>query len=328
MFYCALGTGSSQATTDRNVSGHVMYVSSGSVIIIDCGEGTLRQLQTAKIKLSKIDKILITHLHGDHCFGLPSLLCSISTQLQGQMFGKVICIYGPVGLKDFIRSNLLISESRLTFGVEIYELYVDRTQNWISNKLLSETEVPLIKPTNNIYDLCNDKYILKAALLKHSVTCFGYVIQEHDKPGKLDLNKLNIYPPGPWRKDLINGKDVTIDGKILKSTDYVSSPIPGKKVVILGDTCDSHLIEPIAMKCDLLIHECTSDDDNKAKEHHHSGPNMVGEFANKINCKKLIITHFGAKIQEDDLKKIVAIIGVKFKGQVIVNRDLYTMSID
>ena len=141
---------------------------------------------------------------------------------------------------------------------------------------------------------------VSATQLQHRVTCFCFVIQEAEAPGSLDIHKcvgLGV-PKGPLLGQLKAGKDVTLaDGRVVKSTDVVGAPIQGRKVVILGDTSDSRNMKPLAMDCDVLVHEATHEDRlrDKAIDCGHSTPAMAAQFAMEVRAKCLILTHFSAR---------------------------------
>lgn len=152
-----------------------------------------------------------------------------------------------------------------------------------------------------VWEVCQEGNLtVFAAPLKHRVTCFGYVIQEKQLPGKLDPNILKSkgIPPGPLYAKIKNGQTITApDGSLIKPTDVLGSPRPGRKAVILGDTCDSSRIVDIASDADVVVHEATLENELMAQciDHGHSTPEMAGQFARKIKAKKLVLTHFSQR---------------------------------
>eukprot|EP01121_Diplochlamys_sp_Union-15-3_P012703 TRINITY_DN3847_c0_g1_i5.p1 TRINITY_DN3847_c0_g1~~TRINITY_DN3847_c0_g1_i5.p1 ORF type:complete len:178 (+),score=43.01 TRINITY_DN3847_c0_g1_i5:357-890(+) len=127
----------------------------------------------------------------------------------------------------------------------------------------------------------------------------SYVIQEPEKPGSLDAKKAaQLGAKGKLLGMLKAGKDVTLEnGSVIKASDVLSAPQPGRKVVLLGDTCDSTQIMEAANNCDVLVHEATYDAslEQKAIEGGHSTSKMAGQFASKIHAKKLFLTHFSMR---------------------------------
>jgi ribonuclease Z len=256
------------------VSSYAVRFTDSKIWLLDCGEGTQHQvLKTDLVKLNKIEVIFVTHLHGDHSFGLPGLLASMSLLAERGPL-KVI---GPQGLDKMINTALSLSASYITYPLEIVEL-----------------------EENKVKDLGNiNGFKVQAYPLKHKVACFGYVVTEPEKPGKLDAARAKQLGAQP--KDLGQlkaGKDITLaDGTVVKSSDVLSPPAPGKKIVMLGDTCNSDSLLEDGMGCDVVIHETTyhAELKEKAIAGGHSTSQMAGEFAARLKAKKLIITHFSQR---------------------------------
>ncbi|EDO40148.1 predicted protein [Nematostella vectensis] len=304
-----LGTGSAYPTPHRGASCVILWYN-GSCWMFDCGEGTQTQLTKSVIKSSKITKIFISHLHGDHVFGLPGLLCTIGLTAPDE--NKHVDIYGPVGLRKYLRTSLDLCQSILGYSYAIHEIHTaDSTSSQVT------AEVDLLHPDENmgreihenpsgVWEICKDGDLqVFAAPLKHRVTCFGYVVEEKDQPGALDaaLLKSKGVPPGPLYAKIKNGESVTTsDGVVVDPKDVLGPSRPGRKVVILGDTCDSSAIENLAYKADCVIHEATLEDEMKEKaiENGHSTPGMAGAFAKTIQAKQLVLTHFSQRYKDSD----------------------------
>ncbi|XP_077993798.1 zinc phosphodiesterase ELAC protein 1-like [Glandiceps talaboti] len=175
----------------------------------------------------------------------------------------------------------------------------------------NEHEGRLIEPDDNgIWDCCTTSQLkVMAAPLTHRVPSFGFVIQENEQPGKLDPKKLKELgiPPGPLYARIKNGETVVLEsGLEVKPEDAVGPKRPGRKLVILGDTSCSSKMASIAMDTDILVHEATLEDElmEKCIENGHSTPSMAAKFANQINAKKLILTHFSQRYRaESDTSK-------------------------
>jgi ribonuclease Z len=140
------------------------------------------------------------------------------------------------------------------------------------------------------------KFSVKAAAIKHRIPCFGFVIQENDQVGSLDVEKLKTLGlnPGPHYADLKSGKSVlTPSGVEVKPEDVTGEAKKGRKVVILGDTCDTREIAPLCNNADLVVHEATMEESlrEKAIEFGHSTPTMAAEFAFNVKAKLLCLTH-------------------------------------
>jgi len=271
-----LGTSAATPTRHLSVSAHALHFLNGRSWLVDCGEGTQHQIvKCDDIKANRIDVIFITHLHGDHCFGLPGLLATLS--LVGGDREKPLHLFGPAGLREFINTAIGVSQTYLTYKLEVVELEPEK-----------------------VHDLGEiDGYKISAFPLRHKVPCFGYIVTEPDKPAALDARKASSL--GAKGKDmglLKAGKDVTLaDGSVIKASDVLGVPQKGRKAVMLGDTCDSSSLMEAAMHCDVLVHEATYDAtlEGKAIEGGHSTSAMAGKFAQTLNAKKMILTHFSMR---------------------------------
>ena len=272
-----LGTSSGVPTLTRNVSSLALKLSQkAEVWLFDCGEGTQHQLMKSKIKSSQIRKIFITHMHGDHIYGLPGLLATLG--LSGN--SKGIDIYGPSNLKNFIFSSLRNSYCKISFPLNFIE--VESFSK--SNKNLFEDE--LIE--------------VKCASLKHRLPTFGYRVSEKDKPGKFNLEKAQKYkiPPGPIYSKLHSGKKVTLDdGRIFEGNDFCGKPRKGESFVYCTDTIFSERAIELSKNVDLLVHESTfsEKDEGMAFEKLHSTTTMAAKTALLSNAKKLVLTHISPR---------------------------------
>jgi len=270
-----LGTSSATPTKARNVSSYALRLDDGRIILIDCGEGTQHQfVKCADLRVGKIDAILITHNHGDHSFGLAGLLASMS------MYGRdqPVKIYGPEGIKSYVEHSIKFSATYLTFPTEIIEIIPDKiTSLGIINEL-SVTAYPL----------------------KHKVPCFGYLLEEPTKKGKLNAKlakDLGVTDPKQLGI-LSSGKDVTLtNGIVVKSVDVLGETRKGRKYLLMGDTCNSESVVEAAQNCTFVVHETTYDSSahEKAIEGGHSTSTMAGQFAKRINASRMIITHFSSR---------------------------------
>jgi len=275
-----LGTSSMVPTKERNHSSILIsYGSEG--ILIDCGEGTQRQLKIAGIKLTKVNIILISHWHSDHILGLPGLIQS----MNASDYHNILQIYGPKGTKKFIK--------------KMFELFV------FDNKM--NIKVSEIK-SGKFFE--NNDFILETERLKHSITVLGYSFIEKDKR-KINIkliNKIGI-KRGPLLGKLQSGKNIIWKGKKVK-VGKVTDIVKGEKVTIINDTVPCKGANKLAKNSDLLVCESTysSDLESKAAKHMHMTSKQAAELAKRCNVKNLILTHFSArykntKVLEDDAKK-------------------------
>jgi len=272
-----LGTSSGVPTLTRNVSAMVLKPPQRSDLwLFDCGEGTQHQFIRSNLKLSQIKKIFITHMHGDHIYGLPGLLATLG--LSGNSEG--IEIYGPSELRSFINSALKSSFCKLSFPLHFVEV-----ENFASeNKILFE----------------NNKIKVNCACLKHKIPAYGYRVSEKDKPGIFDINKAESLKiaPGPIYSELQLGKKVVLaDGRIFDGKEFCGPPRKGASFVYCTDTVFSESAVSLSKNADLLVHESTfsEEDESMAYEKLHSTTIMAAKTALLSNTKKLIITHLSPR---------------------------------
>ncbi|KAM9102540.1 zinc phosphodiesterase ELAC protein 1 [Sarcophilus harrisii] len=310
-----LGTGSAYPSPTRGASA-VALRCEGTCWLFDCGEGTQTQFMKSQLKAGRITKIFITHLHGDHFFGLPGLLCTISLQSSPTASKTPMEIYGPVGLRNFIWRSMELSHSELTFPYVVHELVPTEDQcpagelkdfSYLDGADSPPKEIQgrtiLLDSVEGSYVLVNDEqFLVKAFRLFHRIPSFGFSVSEKERPGRLNAQKLKDLgvPPGPAYGKLKNGVTVVLENGIKVSPqDVLEKPVPGRKICILGD-CSGVVGDgglKLCFEADLLIHEATLDDAHmdKAKEYGHSTPRMAAEFAKLCKVKRLVLTHFSQR---------------------------------
>ncbi|OCG59740.1 ribonuclease Z [Gilliamella sp. GillExp13] len=279
-----LGTSASSPTLQRNVSSILLDLRQerGKFWLFDCGEATQMQMQKAKFSLAKLEIIFLTHLHGDHLFGLPGVLTSRSL-MQNQ---SPLTLIAPKGIKILIETVIEISYSWLTYPLNIIELEENCT----------------------VFE--DNQFQVEAKLLQHRVPCFGYRIIEKDLPAQLNIDKLkqdNIQA-GPFYNDLKNGKTITLDdGRIINGTDYLGQIKKGRKLAILGNTIPCQTSIALANDVDLLVHEATQEHAlvDKAIERGHSTTVHAATIAKQANAKRLIMTHISPRYNLNNNKKLV-----------------------
>lgn len=279
-----LGTGAGMPSKTRNVTAIMLNLlaESNELWLFDCGEATQHQLLHSTLKPRKLTKIFITHLHGDHLFGLPGLLSSRSFQ-GGE---SKVTIYGPQGIRTYLETILQISKTQLTYELVFVEL----------------------EEAGSIID--NDMYEVDCVVLDHGIKSFGYRIIEKDRPGKLmveELKQLGI-SPGPIYQQIKENEQTKLeDGQILYREDFLDEPKIGKKVVIFGDTryIPAHLA--FIRDTDVLVHEATFDAEKAdlAKAYYHSTTSQAATFAKNANVGKLILTHISSRYQQGTEKMLL-----------------------
>ena len=264
-----LGTSSMVPTKERSHSA-VFITCRNQGILMDCGEGTQRQMKTAGIKLVKINKILISHWHGDHMLGLPGLLQTLSS--GSNTYSGTLEIYGPPGISaQFARLKEAL-EFQLSF----------------------ETRIIDAKP-GVIFS--NDDFRIETAELDHAVLSHGYSIIESDvrRIKTEEVKKLGI-PEGPLLGSLQRNESVEWKGKTV-SPEQVTELTKGKKLTIIPDTALCRSAIDLAKDADVIISESTYANDlhEKAELHKHLTAGQAGLIANKANAEKLVLTHFSQR---------------------------------
>lgn len=278
-----LGTGAGVPAKTRNVSAIALQLldERSTWWLFDCGEATQHQLLKSTLKPGKIEKIFISHLHGDHIFGLPGLLSSRS--FQGG--DTTLTVYGPKGIRSFIETSLRVSQTHLSYPLVIKE----------------------ITPGIVFQD---EQFKVETALLSHGIDSYGFRIEETDKIGKLDVVALKALgiKPGPIFKDIKEGKTVTLaDGTTVVGKDFVGESVKGRVVTILGDTRPTENSVKLAHRANVLVHEATfeADKSKMARAYFHSSTTQAATIAVKANVKHLLLTHISSRYLYDDLKKLV-----------------------
>lgn len=278
-----LGTGAGTPSKLRNVSSLAIqwFSYGGQTWLVDCGEATQHQILNESVKLGRINKIFITHLHGDHIFGLPGLLGSRS--FQGST--SPLTIYGPAGIRSYIETSLSISQTHLRYPLEIIE---------ISDGFTWEEK----------------HFSFHVRKLDHGIPSFGFRIVEHDRPGALQVHKCKEMgiPAGPVYQELKLGKKVQLpNGQWVDGKDFLTLPKPGLKLAILGDTRITSSVYELAQNVDLLIHEATyrAGQEELAKEHFHSTSSQAATVARDAHVGTLILNHISSRFQEEEWPELL-----------------------
>ncbi|XP_051707911.2 zinc phosphodiesterase ELAC protein 1 isoform X4 [Oryctolagus cuniculus] len=313
---------------------------------------TASRVQPPSKRHGRITKIFITHLHGDHIFGLPGLLCTISLQSSCTVSRQPIEIFGPVGLRDFIWRTMELSHTELVFPYVVHELVP--TADQCPTEALKELaqvhpadgppkegrgRTILLDPEEDSYLLVDDEqFVVKAFRLFHRIPAFGFSVMEKKRPGKLNAQKLKDLgvPPGPAYGKLKNGISIVLEnGVTISPQEVLKKPVSGRKICILGD-CSGVVGDggvKLCFEADLLIHEATLDDAqmDKAKEHGHSTPWMAATFAKLCHAKRLVLTHFSQRYKPAALAKegeADSIVELKRQAESVSDRQEVTLAED
>ena len=269
-----LGTSAGVPTRARNVSCVALRLEQrGEVWLFDCGEGTQHQLLRSDLNISQITRILITHMHGDHLYGLMGLLatCGMAGHARG------IEVYGPRGLEEYVRECERRTQARFSYPVG----------------------VSTVGPAAAIV-FEDEEFVVTCAPLKHRLPAFGFRVEERDRPGTFDIERAQRegIPAGPLYGRLKRGERVTLaDGRQFEGADFCGPTEKGRTVVYCTDTIYCESAVELARGADLLIHEATfaRDAEDLARRSLHSTAEMAARVAREAAVRKLYITHLSPR---------------------------------
>lgn len=269
-----LGTSSAVPLPNRNLSGTLLHYEN-EYVLFDCGEGTQFHLKKLAIHTGRIRVICITHLHGDHVFGLLGLL-------SGLYFGDdsvVLTLIGPRGLKSILDISLQNQQFFIGYKYQIIEL--------------DFIEIP-----NKIFE--TDRYEIQSVSLDHRIPAFGYRFQEKDRAGSVNLDKVELHgiEVGPKLKELKKGNSVQAkDGHWVSPEEILDPPKIGKSFCYLTDTRYCERTIKLAEQSNLIMHESTYLEEMKEKaiQTGHSTSLDAGKIAKSANVGKLILFHFSSR---------------------------------
>ncbi|WAC04206.1 MAG: ribonuclease Z [Methanoregula sp.] len=293
-----LGTAGALPTPQRNPS-CIMIRHGSDTLLFDCGEGAQQQMMRARTGFC-VDGIFVTHWHADHFLGIFGLVQTLSFNGRTQP----LIIYGPSWVHEFVTTLHNVGKHNLGFTVEPVEL---SDGSWIRF----------------------NGYTVTAFSVSHGMPALGYVFEEDPRPGKFDRGRaieLGV-PAGPLFGRLQRGETITVekDGveQVIKPSDVMGMPRPGRKVVYTGDTGPVPLkIAAVAQDADLLIHDATYDDSEtvRASEFYHATAGQAGEAAAAAEVRMLALIHISSRyitpeVHIEDAKK-------KYFGPIIAPQDL------
>ena len=273
-----LGTSSGVPTRARNVSAVALRLPQRSEMwLFDCGEGTQHQFLRSDLRLSQLRRVFITHMHGDHVFGLPGLLASLG--LAGSSSAGVD-LYGPDPLESYLNGVLRTSSTRIGYPLAVHRVRDAAEQG----TLLFE----------------DDDFTVRCSPLTHRVPAYAYRIEQKPLAGRFDIEKareLNI-PPGPVYAQLKRGETVTLeDGRSIDGTSLCGEERPGVSVVYCTDTLFCEAAVELARGADLLIHESTfaHSEAEMAFQKQHSTSTMAAQTAAEAGVGQLVLTHLSPR---------------------------------
>ncbi len=267
-----LGTSGSWPTPKRNVS--AIAVKRGpEVILFDCGEGTQRQFMASPLSFMQVNRIFLTHFHGDHFLGLPGLIQSMN------FFGREapLEVYGPSGCEALVGQVLSLGHFRAGYPVHARDLAAGDAVD-------------------------GGEYTVAATEAVHTVPALSYVLEEKERAGRFDLERAKALgiPPGPLYSKLQEGQAVTVGGKTFRPEQVLGPPRRGRKIVYTGDSMPHAALVAAARGADVLIHDATSDAalEDKANRYGHSSSRQAAQVAKEAGVGQLVLTHMSPRYED------------------------------
>ena len=266
-----LGTGSGMPSKQRNVSGLAIGLPK-QTWLIDCGEATQHQILHTSIKPRKVSAVWVTHLHGDHVFGLPGFL-STRSALDGK---DPLTLYGPRGIKQWLNLTMKVTGSHLGYELTVIE-YED----------------------GDTFE--QDGHLVTVRKLAHRFPSYGFRIEAPSRPGTLLVEKVKALgiPSGPIYRTIKQHDTFEYEGKTYVSKEYVTETVRGRIVAVLGDTTPCANAFTLAEGADVLVHEATfmHNESKLAKQYGHSTTVEAATLASESGVGRLIVTHISARYQ-------------------------------
>ena len=296
-----LGTSAGKPTRERNVSAVALECAQvRSWYLFDCGEGTQHQILRSRLNAGKLGTIFISHLHGDHYYGLPGLL---STKKLDQSTSP-ISLYGPKGIRRFVEAALNISEEHLGYRLTITEY--EPHQRFEFDRF-SVTTLPLV----------------------HSRESVAFYIEEYDTTDRLDEPKLRAMglEPSPLYGELKRGRSILHDGVRIDPVSVMRNPVSGRRLIIAGDNQVPEVMGSALQDVDLLVHECTYTQavyDNLFEKTLHTTARDLGAAAERYGVRHLIATHINPRYSDEGRHPISEVfdeIAASYRGKLFIAED-------
>jgi ribonuclease Z len=302
-----LGTSSGTPTRHRNVSGlAVQTVLNADWFLIDCGEGTQHRVLQTPLSLNDLVAVCITHVHGDHCYGLPGLLASAGMGKRT----KPLKLIAPLPVWEWFEATRALTDLHLPYEVEHVNL---EDQSLVY-------EAPGVR--------------IERHVLLHRVPSHAYRVQVETRRSRLKANALRAIglPPGPAWRALQTGEDVPFNGEVLRSADYADTQVDTAIAVLGGDNAEPALLRDACKGAQLLVHEATFTQDALDKVGlgpMHSSARLLAEFAQTVEVPNLILTHFSARHQnEEGMAALMAETQAHYRGNAFLANDLDVYELD
>lgn len=270
-----LGCGSALPTTRHLATSQVIDLRD-KLYMIDCGEATQVQMRRMHIKFSRLNHIFISHLHGDHCFGLPGLISTLG------MLGRngELVIHGPKEVEEYMRPILDLFCKGLPYEIRFNAVDTTTSGLVMEDRSLSVYSIPL----------------------KHRIPCCGYLFVEKPKEAHIIREMVDFYQvPVRCMQDIKRGADyVTPEGEVISNARLTRPADPPRRYAYCSDTAFVPEIIPLIEGVDLLYHEATfmACDAARAKETFHSTASQAAEIARKAQVKRLVVGHYSARYED------------------------------
>ncbi|MFM9925384.1 ribonuclease Z [Variovorax sp. H27-G14] len=302
-----LGTSSGTPTRHRNVSGlAVQTVLNADWFLFDCGEGTQHRLLQTPLSLHDMAAVCITHVHGDHCYGLPGLLASAGMGKRT----KPLKLVAPLPVWEWFEATRRLTDLHLPYDVT----HVD-----VEDQAL-------------VYEASGVR--IERHVLRHRVPSHAYRVQVQTRRARLkaDALKATGLPPGPAWRALQTGEDVPFNGTLLRSADFAETQIDTAAAVLGGDNAEPALLHDACKGAQLLVHEATYTQevlDKVGPGPMHSSARLLAEFAQATEVPNLVLTHFSARHQnEEGMAALMAETREHYQGHAFLANDLDVYELD
>lgn len=305
-----LGTSAGIPTKQRNVTGLALQESQGKGwYLIDCGEGTQHQLLQTPLSLNTLKAICITHVHGDHCYGLPGLLSSAA------MHGRKhpLTIIAPRAIQHWIETTQQVTQFFLSFDI-----------HWVS---VEDLDAQSLGPVT-----------IRSGELSHRVPSYAYQFTEAPAHRTLNIEKLQSWgiPRGPLWGQIAQQEDIEFNGQLFAADDFLMAEQPEQQVVVCGDNDTPERLRSLCQNAQVLVHESTYTAAVAAQVGAHVGhcdAQHIAEFAQSIGLPHLILTHFSSRYQTyhqakhsiEDIRKEAK---EYFDGQLVLAQDFLNLTLD
>jgi ribonuclease Z len=302
-----LGTSSGTPTRQRNVSGLAVQTVLGSDwFLVDCGEGTQHRLQQTPLSLHDMAAVCITHVHGDHCYGLPGLLASAGMGRRS----KPLKLIAPLPVREWFEATRRLTDLHLPYEVEHVDV---------------ETQ-PLVYEAPGLR--------IERHVLRHRVPSHAYRVQVETRRVRLKADALRAVglPPGPAWRALQGGEDVPFNGTMLRSADFTETQVDTAAAVLGGDNADPALLHGACQGAQLLVHEATYTQevlDKVGPGPMHSSARLLANAAQAAGVPNLVLTHLSPRHQnEEGMAALMAETQAHYRGNAFLASDLDVFELD